>query len=108
MMFTLIYHYEAEKELKELPPIVAAKLSRIIGKLESDPRQLREPDTKPLGKGLYEIRSMGKDISRGIWVYQKGERIFMLRIFIKKTPKTPKSEIDLAMQRLEEMINDKV
>ncbi len=34
MMFTVIYHYEAEKELKELPPVVAAKLSRIIGKLE--------------------------------------------------------------------------
>ncbi|MNE42229.1 hypothetical protein D3C80_1363430 [compost metagenome] len=51
---------------------------------------------------------MGKDIARGMWVYQKGERIFMLRIFIKKTPKTPRNEIDLAMQRLEEMINDKV
>ncbi len=107
-MFTVIYHYEAEKESKALPPTVAAKLSRIISKLESDPRQLREPDTKPLGNGLYEIRSMGKDIARGMWVYQKGERIFMLRIFIKKTPKTPRNEIDLAMQRLEEMINDKV
>ncbi|MBX9490094.1 type II toxin-antitoxin system RelE/ParE family toxin [Yersinia enterocolitica] len=107
-MFTIIYHYEAEKEVKSLPPNIAAKLSRIISKLEIDPRQLREPDTKSLGNGLYEIRTMGRDIARGLWVYQKGERIFLLRVFIKKTPKTPKSEIDLAIQRLEEMLNDKV
>ena len=107
-MFTVIYHYEAEKEVKALPPIVGAKLSRLISKLEIDPRQLREPDTKPLGNGIYEIRTMGKDIARGLWVYQKVERIFLLRVFIKKTPKTPQSEIDLAIQRLEEMLNDKV
>ncbi len=40
-------------------------------KLEANPRQLREPDTKPLGNGLFEIRTMGADIARGIWVYQR-------------------------------------
>ncbi|HCM5610904.1 type II toxin-antitoxin system RelE/ParE family toxin, partial [Acinetobacter baumannii] len=41
-----------------------------------------------------------------IWVYQSGERIFLLRIFIKKSPKTPPAEIDQALRRLEEMQNE--
>ncbi|WP_414071966.1 type II toxin-antitoxin system RelE/ParE family toxin [Rahnella rivi] len=79
------------------------KMTRLLQKLEANPRLLREPDTKPLGDGLFEIRTMGTDIARGLWVYQSGERIFLLRIFIKKSAKTPRNEIELAFRRLEEM-----
>lgn len=102
-MFTVIFHDEAETELLALPAPTRAKMTRLLKKLEVDPRLLREPDTKPLGGGLFEIRTMGTDIARGLWVYQVGERIFLLRIFIKKSQKTPSGEIDLAFRRLEEM-----
>ncbi|MFZ4833162.1 type II toxin-antitoxin system RelE/ParE family toxin [Rouxiella sp. Mn2063] len=62
-------------------------------KLEYDARLLREPDSEPLGEGLFEIRTMGTDISRGIWVYHKNNSIIILRVFIKKSPKTPAEEI---------------
>ncbi len=75
-MFTVIFHDEAEKEFTALPAAIRAKMARLLMKLEANPRQLREPDTKPLGNGLFEIRTMGADIARGIWVYQSGERIF--------------------------------
>ncbi|MDH1612302.1 type II toxin-antitoxin system RelE/ParE family toxin [Klebsiella aerogenes] len=102
-MFTVIFHDEAEKEFFALPTVIRAKMSRLLAKLEANPRLLREPDTKPLGNGLFEIRTMGNDIARGLWVYQSGERIFLLRVFIKKSQKTPPGEIDLAFRRLEEM-----
>lgn len=102
-MFTVTFHDEAKTELFALPTPVRAKMVRLLKKLESNPRSLREPDTKPLGDGLFEIRTMGTDIARGLWVYQEGEKIFLLRIFIKKTPKTPPAEIELAFRRLEEM-----
>lgn len=102
-MFTVIFHDEAETELLALSAPIRAKMTRLLKKLEADPRSLREPDTKPLGDGLFEIRTMGTDIARGLWVYQTGERIFLLRIFIKKSPKTPPAEIELAFRRLEEM-----
>ncbi|MGL0922186.1 type II toxin-antitoxin system RelE/ParE family toxin [Klebsiella pneumoniae] len=105
-MFTVIFHDEAEKEFTALPAAIRAKMARLLMKLEANPRQLREPDTKPLGNGLFEIRTMEADIARGIWVYQSGERIFLLRIFIKKSPKTPPAEIDQALRRLEEMQNE--
>jgi phage-related protein len=105
-MFTVIFHNDAEMELLTLPTAVRAKITRLLKKLEANPWLLREPDTKYLGDGLFEIRSMGTEIARGLWVYQKGERIFLLRIFIKKSQKTPRSEIDLAFRRLEEMKNE--
>ncbi|AWK40833.1 hypothetical protein GPY51_16245 [Photorhabdus laumondii subsp. laumondii] len=47
-----------------------------------------------------------KDITRTIFAYAKGRRIYILRTFIKKTPKTPPTEIKLALQRLEEMTDE--
>ncbi len=54
----------------------------------------------------FEIRTMGTDIARGIWVYHKGNTIIMLRVFIKKSQKTPAKEIDLAKKRLAEVLNE--
>ncbi|MCP6193390.1 type II toxin-antitoxin system RelE/ParE family toxin, partial [Klebsiella pneumoniae] len=44
--------------------------------------------------------------ARGIWVYHKGNTIIMLRVFIKKSQKTPAKEIDLAKKRLAEVLNE--
>ncbi|WP_312716280.1 type II toxin-antitoxin system RelE/ParE family toxin, partial [Escherichia coli] len=52
------------------------------------------------------IRTVGADIARGIWVYHKGNTIIMLRVFIKKSQKTPPKEIDLAKKRLAEVLNE--
>ncbi len=51
---------------------------------------------------------MGTDIARGIWVYHKGNTIIMLRVFIKKSQKTPAKEIDLAKKRLAEVLNEEL
>ena len=68
-MFSVVYHPEAREEATVLPVKIRVKFDRLIGKLEYDARLLREPDTKPLGDGLFEIRTMGTDIARGIWQY---------------------------------------
>ncbi|MDX6020798.1 type II toxin-antitoxin system RelE/ParE family toxin [Scandinavium sp. V105_16] len=105
-MFTLYFHDKAETELIALPVSMKAKVIKLLAKLEANPLLLREPDTKPLGGGLFEFRTEGCDIARGLWVYQSQKRIFVLRIFIKKTPKTPPGETELAIRRLEEMLNE--
>lgn len=105
-MFEVIYHDAAEDELRSLPPIIRVKFVKLVNRLQTYPCSLREPHTKPLGNGLYEIRTSGTDISRGLWVYQRGQKIYMLRIFIKKSQKIPPSEIEKALRRLEEMQNE--
>ncbi|EOV8088078.1 type II toxin-antitoxin system RelE/ParE family toxin [Providencia sp. PROV032] len=105
-MYTVKYHSEAEKEANALPLKIKVKYDRLIKKLELSANNLREPATKSLGEGLFEIRTMGSEIARGLWVYHKGKTIFMLRIFIKKSQRTPKSEFYLAKKRLLELLND--
>jgi phage-related protein len=42
----------------------------------------------------------GRDgISRAIYVTAKGQRAVVVRVFIKKTQKTPRREIEIALQR---------
>ena len=48
----------------------------------------------------------GKDgISRAIYVTATGQRVVVVRVFVKKTRKTPKREIDLALKRAKEMLS---
>lgn len=52
-----------------------------------------------LGNGLWEVRSrLGDRIARVIFYVDKGTMV-LLHGFIKKTQKTPKYELDLAMKR---------
>lgn len=105
-MFNVILHGDVRDELGELSPVIRAKMIRLIDKLKINATALREPDSKALRDGLFELRTMGKDIARGLYVYQKGKNIYLLRVFIKKTKKTPLGEITLAFERLEEMLNE--
>ncbi|MCC7461613.1 MAG: type II toxin-antitoxin system RelE/ParE family toxin [Gammaproteobacteria bacterium] len=62
------------------------------------------PVCRSLGKGLYEIRSdicHGR-ITRVIFCVAE-ERMVLLHGFIKKTQKTPKADLDLALKRKKEV-----
>jgi phage-related protein len=66
--------------------------------------QVHEPHVKHLEGPLWEMRLKGKDgISRALYVTAKGRRIIVLRVFVKKTQKTPRREIDIALQRAQEV-----
>ena len=48
----------------------------------------------------------GKDgISRAIYVTATAQRVVVVRVFIKKTRKTPKREIDPALKRAKEVLS---
>ncbi|HIE5388387.1 type II toxin-antitoxin system RelE/ParE family toxin [Enterobacter sp. ECC-175] len=105
-MFKLIVHEAVRGEILSLPAGVQAKLIRQLDKLRNNPTVLRAPDSKPLPHGLFEIRTVGLIHSRGIYVYQREKTIFLLRVFIKKTQKTPLAEIRLALNRRQEMLDE--
>ena len=62
------------------------------------------PLCRPLGKGLWEVRSDITDgrIARVLFCVHK-ERMVLLHAFIKKTQKTPPADIDLATRRRKEL-----
>jgi phage-related protein len=59
------------------------------------------PICRPLGNGLYEVRTTLKDrIARVIFAIE-GSNMVILHGFIKKSQSTPKPELDLARKRLQ-------
>ncbi|TDB47967.1 type II toxin-antitoxin system RelE/ParE family toxin [Photorhabdus khanii] len=104
-MFDIEIHEEALKEIQELPPALQSKMTRQIDKLVAFGTTLREPDTKPIRDGFFELRAKAGDIGRAIYVYQKGRRVFILKVFVKDTAKLPPAMLNAAANRLEEMLN---
>jgi phage-related protein len=50
------------------------------------------------------MRITGKDgISRAIHITAKGRRVVVVRVFVKKSQKTPRGEIVLALERAKEV-----
>ena len=65
---------------------------------------VREPHVEHLRGPVWEIRLKGKDgIARALYVTAQRQRVVVLRVFVKKTQKTPNSEIELALQRMKEL-----
>ena len=65
----------------------------------------RPPLCEPLGGGLFELRVGHKDIARAAWFFQAGQRIVVVHCFVKKSQKTPQSELELAYQRMTEYLS---
>lgn len=65
---------------------------------------MREPYVKHLRGKLWEMQMIGRDgIARAIYVTAAGQRVVIVRVFRKKTQNTPRSEIDLALKRAEQV-----
>jgi phage-related protein len=62
------------------------------------------PLCRSLGEGLWEVRSTlsNRRIARIIFAFDEGEMV-LLHGFIKKTQKTPRGDIELALGRLKEV-----
>ena len=74
-----------------------AKVLGLINVLEEKGTQLREPYSKHLQDGIFEIRGkVGTDITRVLYFFYYGNRIILTNGFVKKTQKTPKNEIRIA------------
>lgn len=74
-----------------------AKILGLIDVLEEKGNELREPYSKHLEEGIFEIRGkVGTDITRVLYFFYYGKRIILTNGFVKKTQKTPEKEIKLA------------
>jgi phage-related protein len=78
-----------------------ARFNRIVQLIETQgPERVREPHVKHLEDRLWEIRMTGRDgIARAIYVAASGKRVVVVRIFVKKTQRTPRGELELARRR---------
>lgn len=81
------------------------KMYGMIGLLEEKGNQLREPYSKHLDDGIFELRcKVGSNNIRVLYFFYYEGRIILTNGFVKKTQKTPPSEIALAKQRRNDYI----
>ena len=90
-----------DKELRALSSAMRARFARIcelIGAVGLD--RMGAPHVRHLTGPLWEMRLSDRDgIARALYVAAQGRRVVVVRAFVKKTQRTPRREIELALRR---------
>ena len=101
MRFQVVFYQKdngiapAEDFINSLDEKMKAKAYRLLVMVSENGTELREPYSKYLEDGIFELRvKFGNDISRILYFFYIGKYIIVTNGFIKKTQKTPKQEID--------------
>lgn len=94
-----------DEEIEALPADMRARLSRISELITTvGLGNVHEPHIKHIEGRLWEMRIKGKDgISRALYISAKQTRVVIVRVFIKKTERTPRREIEIALKRAKEI-----
>ena len=91
--------YPAEEFILSQDIKMQTKLFRLLELLELKGNELREPYSKSLSDGIFEIRAIqGNNITRVLYFFVVDKKIILTNGFVKKTQKTPENEIVLAKQ----------
>lgn len=91
--------------LGAFPNDIRASFERIVVMIEANGiERMREPYVKHLEGPVWEMRMKGRDgIARAAYVTATGRRVIVVHVFGKKTQKTPRREIDIALRRAKEV-----
>ena len=83
--------------LMSLEVKMRAKMTNLISLLQDNGYELREPYSKHLTDGLFELRAkVGSNATRVLYFFYVDRHIILTNGFIKKTQKTPLGEIEKA------------
>lgn|SRR5574337_21900 len=90
-----------DAEVEALPEDMRARLARIVQLIEDKGLEhVGEPHVKHVEDHLWEMRLKGRSgIARALYLPAVGRRVVIVRVFVKKTEKTPRREIALALAR---------
>lgn len=102
------YSSSLQEEILALPAGFVARFLRYTERMEHFGPNLGMPHTRSLGRGLFELRLIAAEgIARVCYCTLVGRRIVMLHQFVKKSRKTPKRELEVALRRMKEVTHGK-
>ena len=96
--------YETKNGIQPVREFILSQEKKFIAKtldmiqlLQDNGYQLREPYSKALEDGIFELRiKLGNNISRIMYFFYVDQHIILTNGFLKKTQKTPRNEIEKA------------
>ena len=96
---------DVEAEMESQPEDIQARFKRMVLLIAEFGLQHLPPKyVSHLEGRIWELRLKGKDgIARALYVTATGQRVVIVRVFTKKTQKTPRKEIKLGLKRAEEV-----
>jgi phage-related protein len=98
------YSEKVQQDIMRLPEGLQARYIHLTGRMLVYGPNLREPHTKAMGNGLFELRLKSMEgIARVFYCTIVGSSIVMLHSFIKKTDTPPARELDTAIKRMKEV-----
>ena len=87
----------AKEFLMGLEVQIRAKMADTISLLQDNGYELREPYSKHLTDGIFELRAkVGSNATRVLYFFYVNRHIILTNGFVKKTQKTPAGEIEKA------------
>lgn len=97
--------FPAYEFIEEQSPKMNQKIYRTIDLLEAVGPQLRMPYSRHLDDGIFELRvELGSDITRVLYFFVVNKKVVLTHGFVKKTQKTPLSEITRAKKYREDYL----
>ena len=104
-MWTVQLTAAAAEELRNLAEGQRAHFMHVRALIQSQGlERVRYPHVEHLDGPLWEMRLKGASgIARALYVTRRPQRVVVVRVFVKKTQKTPRREIDIALRRAEEI-----
>lgn len=89
-----------EEFIDSLDRKMRAKIVGLLELLEEKGYQLREPYSKAIDDGIFELRcKIGTNATRVLYFFYYERKIVLTNGFVKKTQKTPPEEIKLSKER---------
>lgn len=103
-MLDVIVHRNCEKEISEFPEEIKIDFLAAVARLKRG-ENLSMPLVRPMFsiyKGLFELRLKSKEGAfRFFYLVKKGDAIYFVHAFQKKTEKTPDKAVDLVKKRIQ-------
>ena len=98
------YNGKVQRDITSWPVGIYADFLRLTNLMQEHGADLRLPHSRPMGKGLFELRCKGLEgTGRAFYCTMVGHEIVILHEYTKKTPQTPDQDLRIARKRLKEV-----
>jgi phage-related protein len=94
-MEIIYWNEKVDDFINDLDRITSSRVRKTMTALEKFGHLLEMPDSKSLGKGLFELRTLGKNQIRILYVFHNN-KAYIVHGFIKKTWKISTKDINYA------------
>ena len=92
-----------EAEFAALPIDFQASIMRVADLIRKyGLENVGMPYVRHIQGKIWEMRGRGHGAARSLYVTAKERRVIILRSFVKKTPRTPGGEVNIAQERAKE------